>query len=66
MMNHMDDLNNKFKTSAENFSLTPNATVWTKVESAIQKRKRRRRFIIFFLIASFIGGSPFLFRKKKM
>ena len=65
MMNHMDDLNNKFKTSAENFSLTPNATVWTKVESAIQKRKRRRRFIIFFLIASFIGGSPFLFRKKE-
>ena len=42
MMNHMDDLNNKFKTSAENFSLTPNATVWTKVEIAIQRRKRRR------------------------
>jgi len=65
-MNHMDDLNNKFKTSAENFSLTPNATVWTKVEIAIQKRKRKRRFIIFFLIASFIGGSGFFFRKKEV
>lgn len=65
MMNHMDDLNNIFKTSAENFSLTPNAAVWTKIEKAVQKRKQRKRFIIFFLIASFIGGSPFFFSKKE-
>lgn len=58
----MDDLDNRFKDSAENFSLIPSSGIWVSVEADIRKRERKRRFIIFFFLLAGIltGGIYFL------
>jgi hypothetical protein len=57
----MDELNNEFKKTAEDFSLTPASETWMHVEADIRRRKRKRRLIIFFfLLAGLLAGGMFL------
>ena len=61
----MDKLNDKFKKSAENFSLVPSSGIWINVKSDIKRRERKRRIIIFFfLIAGIVGSGLFLFSNQ--
>lgn len=58
----MDELNDRFKKSAENFSLIPSDGIWKNVETEIRRRERKRRFIIIFLTgAAILIGGLFLF-----
>ncbi len=60
-MDNMDELNDQFKKSANDFSLTPSPGTWSNVQADIHARKRKRRFIIyFFLIAGIVSGGLFL------
>lgn len=63
MTNPMDDLDHKFKSSAENFSLSPSNDSWTKVESALNEKKRKRKFIIFFLLGFTVVSGFLLFNR---
>jgi hypothetical protein len=57
----MDELNDQFKKTAENFSLAPSPGTWMSVEADIRKRKRKKRLIIFFfLLAGMLIGVVFL------
>jgi hypothetical protein len=60
----MDDLDHKFKTSAENFSLSPSNESWMKVESALQRKNRRRKFIIFFLLGFTMLSGYYFFNRN--
>ncbi len=63
-MNNMDELNDQFKKSADDFSLTPSPGTWSNVQADISARKRKRKFIIFFfLLAGIILGGLFLLNK---
>ncbi|MDQ3112193.1 MAG: PorT family protein [Bacteroidota bacterium] len=50
MTDKLDELNERFKKSAEDFSLLPSDNVWKNVGRDIRKRERKRRFIIFFFV----------------
>lgn len=58
MLQEQEDLNKEFKSSFENFSIEPSASIWEKVEADIRLRERKRRIIIFFFttIALLSGG----------
>jgi len=59
---NMNELNNMFKKSAENFLLIPSDKIWENIEAEIRKRERRRRFFIFFFIgAAILTSGIFLF-----
>lgn len=59
MADNLDELTNRFKSSAENFSLAPSPSTWEKVEREIGGRERKRRFVILFLLggALLLGGA---------
>jgi hypothetical protein len=59
MADNLDELTNRFKSSAEDFSLMPSPATWEKVERELAGRERKRRFIIFFLLGGvlLLGGA---------
>jgi hypothetical protein len=53
----MDDIKDRFKNSAENFSLKPSEEVWTNIESKINNRKPDSRPVaLLILIALLFTG----------
>lgn len=66
MTDNFDELNDRFKKSAEDFSLIPSTGIWKNVERDIRKRERKRRFIIFFFLFAglLIGGSVLYFNNS--
>lgn len=56
----MDELKDKFKKSAEDFSLIPSSGIWKNIERDIHQRERKRRIIIFFFLITGIVGSGIL------
>ena len=62
MMDNRDNFTDKFRLSAEDFSLTPSPGVWTNVEANIRKQKRRRFFIFFLLFGGIAVGGGIAFQ----
>ncbi len=60
----MDELNDRFKKSAENFLITPLSGTWEKIEADIIKRRKRKSviYISFSLLGIFLVASWFINR----